>query len=196
MGDSVSWVKIVGRPSITVASWHRLQADHAMTAAGSIRRWAGRRATGRISCIDQRTMAGVLSWRFLGALRGHRPCGGPPPAGRRRASSARRAGASHASCASRCGPDPVQSSPSRKRPQWTSVALRCGPACPPACRATTAELLSLAHERGCEAALAQALEADLAAGRLPDLQALRERFQAPTAPLICVFHASRTAGPA
>lgn len=45
--------------------------------------------------------------------------------------------------------------------------------------ATTVGLLSLAHERGCEAELAQLLDADLDAGRLPDLAALRERFQAP-----------------
>ncbi len=44
-------------------------------------------------------------------------------------------------------------------------------------------LLSLAHERGCEAELAQQLDADLDAGRLPDLQGLRERFQ-PDAPAI------------
>jgi hypothetical protein len=42
---------------------------------------------------------------------------------------------------------------------------------------TAVGLLSLAHERGCEAELAQALDADLEAGRLPDLQALRDRFQ-------------------
>lgn len=52
--------------------------------------------------------------------------------------------------------------------------------------ATTVELLSLAHERGCEAALAQLLEIELATGRLPDLQDLRERFQAPTAALTTV----------
>jgi hypothetical protein len=52
--------------------------------------------------------------------------------------------------------------------------------------ATMVELLSLAHERGCEAALAQLLEIELAAGRLPDLQDLRERFQAPTAALTTV----------
>lgn len=46
--------------------------------------------------------------------------------------------------------------------------------------ATTVELLSLAHERGCEAALAQLLEIELAAYQLPDLQDLRERFEAPT----------------
>jgi hypothetical protein len=44
-----------------------------------------------------------------------------------------------------------------------------------ACK-TTVELLALAHDRGCEADLAQVLEEDLAAGRLPDLAALRVRF--------------------
>jgi hypothetical protein len=48
---------------------------------------------------------------------------------------------------------------------------------------TAVGLLSLAHERGCEAELAQALEADLESGRLPDLQALRERFQRAEMPL-------------
>ena len=37
-------------------------------------------------------------------------------------------------------------------------------------------LLALAHERGCEAELATLLAADLAAGQLPDLAALRTRF--------------------
>ena len=37
-------------------------------------------------------------------------------------------------------------------------------------------LLALAHERGCEAELATLLAADLAAGQLPDLAALRGRF--------------------
>ena len=37
-------------------------------------------------------------------------------------------------------------------------------------------LLALAHERGCEAELAVLLAADLAAGQLPDLAALRDRF--------------------
>jgi hypothetical protein len=45
----------------------------------------------------------------------------------------------------------------------------------PACKVTV-ELLALAHERACEAELATAIEADLDAGRLPDLQALRTRF--------------------
>ena len=44
-----------------------------------------------------------------------------------------------------------------------------------ACKVTV-ELLALAHERACEAALAQAIDADLDAGRLPDLVALSERF--------------------
>ena len=38
------------------------------------------------------------------------------------------------------------------------------------------ELLSLAHERACEAELADVLAADLEAGRLPDLAQLRARF--------------------
>ncbi len=45
----------------------------------------------------------------------------------------------------------------------------------PACRLMV-NLLALAHERGCEAELATILAADLAAGRLPDMMALRERF--------------------
>jgi hypothetical protein len=44
-----------------------------------------------------------------------------------------------------------------------------------ACRLMV-NLLALAHERGCEADLAMLLAADLAAGQLPDLTALRERF--------------------
>ena len=38
------------------------------------------------------------------------------------------------------------------------------------------ELLALAHERTCEAELADLLAGDLEAGRLPDLAALRARF--------------------
>jgi transposase InsO family protein len=38
------------------------------------------------------------------------------------------------------------------------------------------ELLSIAHERGCEAQLAALLTEDLAADRLPDLKIVRERF--------------------
>lgn len=44
-----------------------------------------------------------------------------------------------------------------------------------ACR-TTVALLALAHDRACEAELAECLAADLADGRLPDLAALRTRF--------------------
>ncbi len=44
-----------------------------------------------------------------------------------------------------------------------------------ACRLMV-NLLALAHERGCEAELAELLAADLAAGQLPDLAALRARF--------------------
>jgi len=45
-----------------------------------------------------------------------------------------------------------------------------------ACKVTV-ELLALAHERACEAELAEAISADLDAGRLPDLAALRARFR-------------------
>lgn len=48
---------------------------------------------------------------------------------------------------------------------------------------TAVALLSLAHERGCEAELAEILDADLEAGRLPDLPALRQRFQRTGAPV-------------
>ena len=44
-----------------------------------------------------------------------------------------------------------------------------------ACR-TMVELLALAHERACEADLADVLATDLDAGRLPDLAVLRRRF--------------------
>ena len=44
-----------------------------------------------------------------------------------------------------------------------------------ACKVTV-ELLALAHERACEAELAQMIDAGLDAGRLPDLAHLRERF--------------------
>ena len=43
------------------------------------------------------------------------------------------------------------------------------------CR-TMVGLLALAHDRGCEAELADAIDADLDAGRLPELDRLRERF--------------------
>ncbi len=44
-----------------------------------------------------------------------------------------------------------------------------------ACR-TMVELLALAHERACEAELADILSADIDAGRLPDMTMLRTRF--------------------
>jgi len=44
-----------------------------------------------------------------------------------------------------------------------------------ACRLMV-DLLALAHDRGCEAELATILDADLDAGRLPDMTALRQRF--------------------
>jgi len=47
-----------------------------------------------------------------------------------------------------------------------------------ACR-TMVGLLALAHERACEVELADAIEAQLDAGGLPDLEAMRERFHRP-----------------
>ena len=44
-----------------------------------------------------------------------------------------------------------------------------------ACR-TMVGLLALAHDRACEAELAQAIDAELDAGRLPDLDSLGRRF--------------------
>jgi len=38
--------------------------------------------------------------------------------------------------------------------------------------------MPLAHDRACEAELADAIDADLDAGRLPELDRLRERFTA------------------
>jgi hypothetical protein len=49
-----------------------------------------------------------------------------------------------------------------------------------ACR-TMVGLLALAHDRACEAELADLIAADLDAGRLPDLDRLRERFAPQTA---------------
>jgi hypothetical protein len=45
---------------------------------------------------------------------------------------------------------------------------------------TMVGLLALAHDRACEVELAAAIDADLAAGELPDLDRLRERFQPDT----------------
>ena len=55
-----------------LAWWHRRHADQAITKAGSIRRWARRMATRRISWIDHRTSAMVVVPGFLGAC-GLRP---------------------------------------------------------------------------------------------------------------------------
>jgi hypothetical protein len=51
-----------------------------------------------------------------------------------------------------------------------------------ACKVTV-ELLALAHERACEAELADVIAADLEAGRLPDLAALRARFRPSATPI-------------
>jgi hypothetical protein len=51
-----------------------------------------------------------------------------------------------------------------------------------ACKVTV-ELLALAHERACEAELADAIAADLDAGRLPELAALRARFRPEATPI-------------
>jgi hypothetical protein len=53
-------------------------------------------------------------------------------------------------------------------------------------------LLALAHERACEAELAQAIEAELEAGRLPELDVLRRRFgpDATSVPVVTVELAS------
>jgi hypothetical protein len=51
-----------------------------------------------------------------------------------------------------------------------------------ACKVTV-ELLALAHERACEAELAELIATDLDAGRLPDLAALRARFRPEDAPV-------------
>lgn len=60
-----------------------------------------------------------------------------------------------------------------------------------ACRIAV-DLLALAHDRGCEAELAESLTADLSAGRLPDVAALRARFAPDPAcvPLVTVELAS------
>lgn len=44
-----------------------------------------------------------------------------------------------------------------------------------ACKSAV-KLLPLAHDRGCEAELAELIDAELDAGRLPDLAILRQRF--------------------
>ena len=63
----------------------------------------------------------------------------------------------------------------RRAYQRAFEALLAGDSEKPACR-TMVGLLALAHERACEAELAEAIEAELDAGRLPDLNALAQRF--------------------
>ena len=63
----------------------------------------------------------------------------------------------------------------RRAYQRAFEALLAGDTEKRACR-TMVGLLALAHERGCEAELAILIEADLDAGRLPDLDALGRRF--------------------
>ena len=54
-------------------------------------------------------------------------------------------------------------------------ALLAGDSERQACR-TMVGLLALAHDRGCEAELATAIDAELDAGRLPDIDTLGRRF--------------------
>jgi hypothetical protein len=63
----------------------------------------------------------------------------------------------------------------RRAYQRAFEALLAGDSEKPACR-TMVGLLALAHERACEAELAEAIDAELDAGRLPDLDALARRF--------------------
>ena len=63
----------------------------------------------------------------------------------------------------------------RRAYQRAFEALLAGDGEKRACR-TTDGLLALAHDRVCEAELAQAIDAELDAGRLPDLDSLGRRF--------------------
>jgi transposase InsO family protein len=63
----------------------------------------------------------------------------------------------------------------RRAYQHAFEALLAGDSEKRACR-TMVGLLALAHDRACEAELAALIEADLDAGRLPDLDALGRRF--------------------
>jgi hypothetical protein len=64
-------------------------------------------------------------------------------------------------------------------------ALRASSGEKRACKATV-ELLALAHDRGCEAELAQAIDTALHSGQTLDLARLRERFGPPltSAPVV------------
>jgi hypothetical protein len=61
------------------------------------------------------------------------------------------------------------------RRAYQREALLAGDSEKQACR-TSVGLLALAHDRGCEAELAEAINAELDAGRLPDLDTLGRRF--------------------
>ena len=63
----------------------------------------------------------------------------------------------------------------RRAYQRAFEALLAGDSEKPACR-TMVGLLALAHERACEVELAEAIDAELNAGRLPDLSVLARRF--------------------
>jgi transposase InsO family protein len=63
----------------------------------------------------------------------------------------------------------------RRAYQRAFEALLAGDSEKTACR-TMVRLLALAHDRACEAELAEAIEAELDAGRLPDLGLLERRF--------------------
>ena len=76
----------------------------------------------------------------------------------------------------RCSIWSIAISCSRVRPIARAFeALRAEVGDKRACKVTV-ELLALAHDRACEAELAQVIDAELDAGRLPDLASLRERF--------------------
>ena len=63
----------------------------------------------------------------------------------------------------------------RRAYQRAFEALLAGDGEKQACR-TIVGLLALAHDRACEAELAEAIDAELDAGRLPDLDTLGRRF--------------------
>ena len=69
----------------------------------------------------------------------------------------------------------------RRSYQRAFEALLAGDGEKQACR-TIVGLLALAHDRACEAELAEAIDAELDAGKLPDLETLSRRFAShPTA---------------
>src|SRR5882724_9664939 len=75
-----------------------------------------------------------------------------------------------------CSTWSIVSSSSRAAPSNAPFeALLAGDSEKQACR-TMVGLLALAHDRACEAELAEAIDAELDAGRLPDLDTLSRRF--------------------